>query len=334
MKLRAILFAAAPPDDAQRARFEAFLNNKYGDVELEFRKSTLYPGGFRLEVGSEIYDWSISGRFRQLRDVLTEVPDENGNIVPLLRESVRNWTPRVVAEEIGTVLSVGDGIATVGGLPGAEYGEILLFADGTRGMVQDLSRETVGCILFGDDGQVEEGSAVRRTKKRAGVPVGEQFLGRVVNALGDPVDGKGEIAESGYRPIETPAPSIIDRQPVKQPMETGLIAIDSMFPIGRGQRELIIGDRQTGKTAIAVDTILNQKGEDVICIYVSIGQKASSLAKTVNTLRNGGAMDYTCIVCSTADDSVPMQYIAPYSGCALAEYFMYQIGRASCRERV
>ena len=172
MKLRAILFAAAPPDDAQRARFEAFLNNKYGDVELEFRKSTLYPGGFRLEVGSEIYDWSISGRFRQLRDVLTEVPDENGNIVPLLKESVRNWTPRVVAEEIGTVLSVGDGIATVGGLPGAEYGEILLFADGTRGMVQDLNRETVGCILFGDDGQVEEGSAVRRTKKRAGVPVG------------------------------------------------------------------------------------------------------------------------------------------------------------------
>lgn len=322
MKLRAILFAAAPPDDAQRARFEAFLNNKYGDVELEFRKSTLYPGGFRLEVGSEIYDWSISGRFRQLRDVLTEVPDENGNIVPLLKESVRNWTPRVVAEEIGTVLSVGDGIATVGGLPGAEYGEILLFADGTRGMVQDLSRETVGCILFGDDGQVEEGSAVRRTKKRAGVPVGEQFLGRVVNALGDPVDGKGEIAESGYRPIETPAPSIIDRQPVKQPMETGLIAIDSMFPIGRGQRELIIGDRQTGKTAIAIDTILNQRGKNVICIYVAIGQKASSVARIVETLRAKDALDHCIIVNASAGESASLQYIAPYAGCAMGEYFM------------
>ena len=201
MKRHAVLYAAAPPDEAQRARFEAFLNNKYGEVELEFRKSTLYPGGFRLEVGSEIYDWSISGRFRQLRDVLTEVPDENGNIIPLLKESVHSWTPRVIAEEVGTVLTVGDGIATVGGLSGAEYGEILLFADGTRGMVQNLDCDSVGCILFGDDGNVEEGSAVRRTKKRAGVPVGEQFLGRVVNALGDPIDGKGDIASSGYRSV-------------------------------------------------------------------------------------------------------------------------------------
>ena len=322
MKRHAVLYAAAPPDEAQRARFEAFLNNKYGEVELEFRKSTLYPGGFRLEVGSEIYDWSISGRFRQLRDVLTEVPDENGNIIPLLKESVRSWTPRVIAEEVGTVLTVGDGIATVGGLFGAEYGEILLFADGTRGMVQNLDCDSVGCILFGDDGNVEEGSAVRRTKKRAGVPVGEQFLGRVVNALGDPIDGKGDIASSGYRPIEAPAPAIIDRQPVNCPMETGIIAIDSMFPIGRGQRELIIGDRQTGKTAIAIDTILNQRGKNVICIYVAIGQKASSVARIVETLRARDALDHCIVVNASAGESASLQYIAPYAGCAMGEYFM------------
>lgn len=320
---RAILYAAVAPDEQQRARFAAFLKKKYGEeIDLEFRESALFPGGFRLEVGSEIYDWSVNGRFRQLRDTLTQVAGEEGSIIPLMRETLKRWTPKAIAEEVGTVQAVGDGIAVTDGLANAEYGEILLFADGVRGMVQTLNRDSVGCILFGDDGAVEEGSTVRRTKKRAGVPVGERFLGRVVNALGDPIDGKGPIEADGYRPIEAPAPSIIDRQPVNRPLETGLLAIDSMFPIGRGQRELIIGDRQTGKTAIAIDTILNQKGKGVVCIYVAIGQKESSVARLVETLRKRGALDYCIIVNASAGESASMQYIAPYAGCAIGEYFM------------
>ncbi len=320
---RAILYAAVAPDEQQRARFAAFLKKKYGEeIDLEFRESALFPGGFRLEVGSEIYDWSVNGRFRQLRDTLTQVAGEEGSIIPLMRETLKRWTPKAIAEEVGTVQAVGDGIAVTDGLANAEYGEILLFADGVRGMVQTLNRDSVGCILFGDDGAVEEGSTVRRTKKRAGVPVGERFLGRVVNALGDPIDGKGPIEADGYRPIEAPAPSIVDRQPVNRPLETGLLAIDSMFPIGRGQRELIIGDRQTGKTAIAIDTILNQKGKGVVCIYVAIGQKESSVARLVETLRKRGALDYCIIVNASAGESASMQYIAPYAGCAIGEYFM------------
>ena len=320
---RAILYAAVAPDEQQRARFAAFLKKKYGEeIDLEFRESALFPGGFRLEVGSEIYDWSVNGRFRQLCDTLTQVAGEEGSIIPLMRETLKRWTPKAIAEEVGTVQAVGDGIAVTDGLANAEYGEILLFADGVRGMVQTLNRDSVGCILFGDDGAVEEGSTVRRTKKRAGVPVGERFLGRVVNALGDPIDGKGSIEADGYRPIEAPAPSIVDRQPVNRPLETGLLAIDSMFPIGRGQRELIIGDRQTGKTAIAIDTILNQKGKGVVCIYVAIGQKESSVARLVETLRKRGALDYCIIVNASAGESASMQYIAPYAGCAIGEYFM------------
>ena len=320
---RAILYAAVAPDEQQRARFAAFLKKKYGEeIDLEFRESALFPGGFRLEVGSEIYDWSVNGRFRQLCDTLTQVAGEEGSIIPLMRETLKRWTPKAIAEEVGTVQAVGDGIAVTDGLANAEYGEILLFADGVRGMVQTLNRDSVGCILFGDDGAVEEGSTVRRTKKCAGVPVGERFLGRVVNALGDPIDGKGSIEADGYRPIEAPAPSIVDRQPVNRPLETGLLAIDSMFPIGRGQRELIIGDRQTGKTAIAIDTILNQKGKGVVCIYVAIGQKESSVARLVETLRKRGALDYCIIVNASAGESASMQYIAPYAGCAIGEYFM------------
>ena len=323
MKRRAVLYAAVPPDEGQRARFSAFLEKKYGEAfDLEFRESALFPGGFRLEVGAEVYDWSVGGRFRQLRDTLTQVAGEEGSIIPLMRTALEGWTPAAVAEEVGTVRAVGDGIAFADGLSHAEYGEILLFSDGTRGMVQTLSKEGVGCILFGDDGAVEEGSTVRRTKKRAGMPVGERFLGRVVNALGDPVDGKGAVEADGYRPVEAPAPSILDRQPVNEPLETGLVAIDSMFPIGRGQRELIIGDRQTGKTAIAVDTILNQKEKGVVCIYVAIGQKASSVARLVETLRTRGALDYTIVVNASAGESASMQYIAPYAGCAMGEYFM------------
>ena len=323
MSRTAYLYASLPPTKEQEERFLAFLEERYGEeFTLEYRESKAYPGGFRLEVGAEVYDWSLSGRFRQLKDSLMQAIGESGDIIPLLRSRLDEWTPRAIAEEIGTVLSVGDGIAEVSGLEHAEYGEILLFSAGIRGMVLDLKRESVGCILFGDESAVSEGSAVRRTKRRAGMPVGERFLGRVVGALGDPVDGLGEILAEGYRPVEAPAPGIIDRQPVVRPLETGILAIDSMFPIGRGQRELIIGDRGTGKTAIALDAILNQRDKNVVCIYVAIGQKASSVARLVETLRLHGALDYTVVVNASAGESASLQYIAPYAGCALGEYFM------------
>ena len=321
--IRAKLYAAEPPTPVQEARFLAFLKKKYGEnVTLCFERTDAFPGGFRLEVGAEVYDWSVNGRFRQLQDIITEVPKQNGDVIPMLGSAVRAWSPRAVSEELGTVVSVGDGVATVSGLGRVSYGEIVEFSSGVRGMVQDLKRESVGCILFGGEELVCEGGAVRRTMKTAGVPVGRNFLGRAVNALGAPIDGKGEIGADGYRPIEVPAPRIIDRQPVNRPLETGLIAIDSMFPIGRGQRELIIGDRQTGKTAIALDTILNQRGKDVICIYVAIGQKASSVAQLMEVLRSRGALDYCIIVSASAGESASMQYIAPYAGCAMGEYFM------------
>ncbi|MBO5353048.1 MAG: F0F1 ATP synthase subunit alpha [Lachnospiraceae bacterium] len=256
--------------------------------------------------------------------MLEGVIAQEGDIIPLMQEAIENWTPVEDEQGTGTVLTVGDGIATVGGLEYATYGEILVFSDGIRGMVQDLRRGEIGCILFGDEETICEGSTVKRTGKTAGVPVGEGFIGRVIGPLGNPIDGEGRIKADGYRPIETPAPGIIDRQPVNEPMETGLLAIDSMFPIGRGQRELIIGDRQTGKTAIALDTILNQQGKDVICIYVAIGQKASSVAQLVETLKKKDAMKYSVVVAATASDPAPLQYVAPYAGCALGEYFMSQ----------
>ena len=224
---------------------------------------------------------------------------------------------------MGVVNWVGDGIANVDGIDHAFYGEIVIFDCGVKGMVQDVRRDEIGVILFGRDTEIKEGTKVVRTGKMAGLPVGDGFLGRIVDALGAPLDGQGEISADGFRPVECPAPSIVDRKSVSQPMETGLLSIDSMFPIGRGQRELIIGDRQTGKTSIATDTIINQKGKDVICVYVAIGQKASTIAKLVNTLKENGAMDYTIIVSATAADPAPLQYIAPYAGTALAEYFMY-----------
>ena len=321
----ALLYAAVPPDEAQRTRFLAFLEKKYGPgVELSWQQSDAFPGGFRMEVGDDIYDWSVNGRFQQLKDTLTKVPHSNGNIIPLLKETILSWTPKAMAQEVGTVLTVGDGIARVDGLASAAYGEVLLFDGGVRGMVQDLSEESVGCILFDDDALVSAGSTVRRTGRTAGVPVGEEFLGRVVNALGMPVDGGGDIRADGYRAVESPAPGIIDRQSVDTPLETGILCIDSMFPIGRGQRELIIGDRQTGKTTIASDTIINQKGKDVICIYVAIGQKRSTVANLVQSLTEAGAMSYTIVVSATASELSPLQYIAPYSGCAMGEYFMHK----------
>ena len=321
--LEAVLLSAARPSQEQEKRFLAFLAEKYGEgTTLTWQKSDDYPDGFRLEVGTEVYDWSAGGRLSQFKDALEKLAATQGDVIPLLKETVLSWTPQAMAQEVGTVLTVGDGIARVDGLEGTAYGEVLLFDGGVRGMVQDLSEDSVGCILFDDDASVCAGSTVRRTGRTAGVPVGEGFLGRVVNALGVPIDGGGDIRADGYRAVESPAPGIIDRQSVDTPLETGILTVDSMFPIGRGQRELIIGDRQTGKTAIALDTIVNQKGKDVICIYVAIGQKASSVAQLKKTLETHGAMDYTIIVNATASDPAPLQYIAPYAGCAMGEYFM------------
>lgn len=245
-------------------------------------------------------------------------------IISILKEEIQNYDEMFQEQEVGRVISVGDGIATVYGIDHAMYGEIVTFENGLKGMVQDIRKDTIGCILFGKDTGIREGTKVVRTKKKAGIPVGEAFIGRIINALGAPIDGKGDIKEDGYRPIEQEAPSIVERKSVSVPLETGILSIDSMFPIGRGQRELIIGDRQTGKTSIAIDTILNQRDKDVICIYVAIGQKASTIAKLVNTLERYGAMDYTTVVSATASDCSPLQYIAPYAGTALAEYFMYK----------
>ena len=246
------------------------------------------------------------------------------DIISILKEEIENYDFDSRDKEVGKVIYVGDGIVTVYGIDNAMYGEIVVFENGVKGMVQDIRRTEIGCILFGRDTGIKEGTKVARTQKQAGVPVGDAFIGRIVNALGAPIDGKGEIKADGYRPVENPAPGIIDRKSVTVPLETGILSIDSMFPIGRGQRELIIGDRQTGKTSVALDTILNQKGKDVICIYVAIGQKASTVAKIVSTLEKHGAMDYTTVFSSTASDCAPLQYIVPYAGTALAEYFMYK----------
>ena len=248
-------------------------------------------------------------------------PDE---IISILKEEIKNYDEISKDQEVGTVISVGDGIATVYGIDHAMYGEVVTFENGLKGMVQDVRANSMGCILFGKDTGIKEGTKVARTGKQAGIPVGDKFIGRIVNALGEPIDGKGEIQAEEYRPIENPAPGIIDRKSVTVPLETGILSIDSMFPIGRGQRELIIGDRQTGKTSIATDTIINQKGKDVICIYVAIGQKASTVARLVNDLKAHDALDYTTVFCSTASECAPLQYIVPYSATALAEYFMYQ----------
>ena len=325
IKKTAVLYSLEAPNEEQTRRFQNFIASRYGEgIEFRWEKSQAFPGGFRLEVGNEVYDWSVGGRFQQLRDTLVKVPKTNGNIIPLIKETIKAWTPEALAQEVGIVTTVGDGIATVEGLDNATYGEILLFAGGVRGMVQDIREHEVGCILFDDDEGVSEGSSVHRTAKTAGVPVGDNFLGRVVDPLGVPIDGLGDIKESDYYPVESPAPGIIERQPVDTPLETGILSIDSMFPIGRGQRELIIGDRQTGKTAIAIDAIINQKGKNCICVYVAIGQKTSSVVQTAETLKKHGSMEYTIIVDASASDSAPLQYIAPYAGCAMAEYFMRQ----------
>lgn len=246
------------------------------------------------------------------------------DIISIIQGEIENINWDEQSRETGEVIWVGDGIVTVYGIDHAMYGEIVVFENGVKGMVQDVRQNEIGIILFGRDTGIKEGTKVVRTKKKAGIPVGDAFVGRVINALGEPIDGNGDVKEDDYRPIEQEAPGIIDRQSVDTPMETGILSIDSMFPIGRGQRELIIGDRQTGKTSIATDTIINQRGKDVICIYVAIGQKASTVAKIVNTLKKHDAMDYSIVVSSTASDPASLQYIAPYAGTAMAEYFMHK----------
>lgn len=318
---KAYLYSNAEPDENQKKKLVAFLSKKHGINDFEFVKDDSIKGGFKLLAGDKEYDWTNEGRLKQLNNALGSLTDDT-NIIPLIKKTVDGFEAKPVYEEVGTVLTVGDGIATISGLDSAEYGEILLFDSGVKGLVQDLSEDTLGCILFDSGENVSQGSSVRRTGKVADMPVSDEYIGRVIDSLGNPIDGLGEITPVGYRPIEKHAPEITDRQPVNTPLETGILSIDTMFPIGRGQRELIIGDRQTGKTAIAIDTIINQKGKDVICIYVAIGQKASSVATLVNTLKKYGAMDYSIVVNSPASDPAPLQYIAPYAGCALGEYFM------------
>ena len=316
------------PTEEQLQNIRDFVQKKYhrDDMVFETKEDPALGGGFIIRAGNEVYDWSTNGRMKQFADKLSQVgktASEQG-IISILKGEIEDFHLQAQEHEIGSVSWVGDGIANVNGIDHAEYGEIVIFDSGVKGMVQDVRRDEIGCILFGHDTEIREGTRVVRTGKRAGIPVGDGFKGRIVDALGAPIDGAGPIKEEGYRPIEQPAPSIVDRQSVGVPMETGILAIDSMFPIGRGQRELIIGDRQTGKTSIAVDTILNQKGQDVICIYVAIGQKASTVSQIVTTLSKHGAMDYSIVVSASASDLASLQYIAPYAGTAIAEHFMHQ----------
>ena len=333
VEVEAFVYSRETPTDEQLKKVQDFLEKKYNAaVAVIPKQDDSVRDGFRIEIGTStykwnldrIFDWSAEGRAKQLKQSISEAIRGKQDVLPMIRQAIEDFEPVPKDEEVGTVLTVGDGIATISGLEDAEYGEILLFECGIKGMILDLKEDEIGCVIFGDESEITEGSMVRRTKKVAGIPVGEAFMGRVINALGEPVDGKGPITQEDYYPIENPAPGIIDRQPVNRPMETGLLSIDSMFPIGRGQRELIIGDRQTGKTAIALDTILNQKGKGVICIYVAIGQKASSVAQLRKTLESHGAMDYTIIVNASASDAAPLQYVAPYAGCAMGEYFMHK----------
>lgn len=328
--VRATLYCVTPPNDKQLEGIKKFIckEEKTGGAEVEIVKDESLIGGFIIQVGNKQYDRSIKTKLEQIK---TEVIDtardsrvDNDSVLAVLQKNIKDFMPKSETEEIGSVIRIGDGIAVIHGLTHAMYGEIVVFDNGVKGMVQDIKKNQVGVILFGSDVGIHENSKVSRTHKMAGVPVGNGFIGRIVNALGEPIDGKGEIKADDYRPIENKAPSIVDRKSVDTPMATGILSIDSMFPIGRGQRELIIGDRQTGKTSIALDTILNQKGKGVVCIYNAIGQKASSVAKLVSTLEKTGAMEYTIVVCSTASDSSSLQYISPYSATAIAEYFMYR----------
>ena len=327
-KLRVRLRYVTKPEEEQLKRIRTFVYNKYHtrNIEMRLEEDASLGGGFILEVGNDQYDWSTKGRRQQFLDEVMSkrLGGSSQDIVSILQSSVDDFDLKAEKKEIGFVSSVGDGIVVINGLDHAMYGEVVVFDNGVRGMVQNIERNRIGVILFGDEEGIVEGSRAVRTNKMAGIPVGDAFLGRVVDALGNPIDGEGEIVTRDYRPIEQPAPGILDRKTVNVPLQTGILAIDSMFPIGRGQRELIIGDRQTGKTSIAMDTILNQKGKNCLCIYVAIGQKESTIAALVENLKKHEAMSYTCVLAATAADPAPIQYIAPYAATSLAEYFMYE----------
>ena len=346
-ELKVSLFYVTPPLDSQLDKMKEFVASKKGvnkeDVQIELIEKKDLVGGFVLRIGTHEYDWSTKGRLDQLMAELLNSDDGSKETdgtnyladglddesiakdrLSILRSSIEGFSPKTEEQEVGFVVAVGDGIAKIQGIDHAMYGEIIEFESGAKGMVQDIKSDSIGCILFNKADTVVEGARVSRTGKKTGVPVGEGFLGRVVDALGNPIDGGGDIVASDFRPVEHEAPGIVERKSVSVPLETGILAIDSMFPIGRGQRELIIGDRQTGKTAIAVDTIINQKGKGVICIYVAIGQKSSTVAKLVNTLDKNGALGYSIVVAATASDSSALQYIAPYAATSMAEYFMYK----------
>ncbi|MCR5410079.1 MAG: F0F1 ATP synthase subunit alpha [Lachnospiraceae bacterium] len=331
-KLRATLRYVMPPSTAQAGRFREFIASKYDtpieDIDLELKHDADLVGGFILQVNEDEYDWSFKGRARQIRRETARslAAGAGGDIISVIKNAADAHVFTAEGYETGNVVYCGDGIARIKGLSHVEYGEIVIFESGVRGMVLDIREDHIGCILLCSDDEVCQGEKAVRTGRAAGVPVGDALLGRVVNSLGDAIDGLDPIDTDEHLPVESPAPGIVDRQPVSTPMETGILAIDSMFPIGRGQRELIIGDRQTGKTTIATDTIINQKGKDVICIYVSIGQKASTVAALAQNLRRHGAMDYSIIVGSFASDPAPLQYLAPYSATAIAEYFMHKGG--------
>ena len=327
-KLKVHLRYVTKPVEEQLVRIRNFVYDKYHthNIEMELKEDESLGGGFVLEVGHDQYDWSTKGRRQQFMDEVMSkrLGNSSQDIVSILQSSVEDFDLKAEKKEIGFVSSVGDGIVVINGLDHAMYGEVVVFDNGVRGMVQNIERNRIGVILFGDEEGIVEGSRAVRTNKMAGIPVGDAFLGRVVDALGNPIDGEGEILARDYRAIEQPAPGIIDRKTVNVPLQTGILAIDSMFPIGRGQRELIIGDRQTGKTSIAIDTILNQEGKNCICIYVAIGQKESTIASLVENLNRHDAMRYTCVLAATAADPAPLQYIAPYAATSLAEYFMYE----------
>ena len=327
-KLSVRLRYVTKPEEEQLKRIRTFVFNKYHtrNIEMRLEEDASLGGGFILEVGNDQYDWSTKGRRQQFLDEVMSkrLGGSSQDIVSILQSSVDDFDLKAEKKEIGFVSSVGDGIVVINGLDHAMYGEVVVFDNGVRGMVQNIERNRIGVILFGEEEGIVEGSRAVRTNKMAGIPVGDAFLGRVVDALGNPIDGEGEIVTRDYRPIEQPAPGIIDRKTVNVPLQTGILAIDSMFPIGRGQRELIIGDRQTGKTSIAMDTILNQKGKNCLCIYVAIGQKESTIAALVENLKKHDAMSYTCVLAATAADPAPIQYIAPYAATSLAEYFMYE----------
>jgi F-type H+-transporting ATPase subunit alpha len=333
--IRAVVRYVTPLTESQQADLRKFIMEKFvkDDVAIEYRRDPDIIGGFILNAGDVEYDKSYRTSLRAMRDSLHNKAAElaekeeggkrgSGDIISVLKTEVRDFDIKTGATETGFITRLGDGIARVRGMNSVMYGELVEFETGIRGIVQNLEEKTAGVVLLGDDHGLTEGSSVIRTGKRAGIGVSDALLGRVVDALGAPIDGLGSISAEDYFPIEREAPGVIERKSVSVPLQTGILAIDSMFPIGRGQRELIIGDRQTGKTSIALDTIINQKDKDVICVYVAIGQKSSTVAQVVNTFKKYGAMDYSVVVSASASDPAPFQYIAPYSGTAIAEYFM------------